>query len=236
MLPSRDTERLRKARRGWGPTLVGLLLAWGCAKPPPPAPPPRPPAPERAAPSPAPPSPGAIRGRIVPAPDAGGRSVAVYADPAGATAPRELPPREARIGGAEHAFTPSFLAVGVGQPVQLHNADEIFHRVFSHSEPNEFDAGMLAGGDERTIRFEHPGVVHLYCSLHENESAVIFVAPSPYFGTVEQGGEVELGNLPPGRYELRTWSESIPSASISVRVHPGRTTDVEIPIPADAGE
>lgn len=237
MLPSRSPLRLRctdpRGRRARLPLLLPLLLGWGCTTTPDLSPPRVPPEPAPPAVPGQPPQVGGIQGRLVPLPDTdGGRHVVVYATREGGSPGGSLPPHTVRIGGESHVFYPAFLAVGAGQTVRFVNDDEIFHSVFSSSEPNAFDVGMLGKGEVRSVQLASPGVVRLYCSLHENESADVYVAPSPFVGTVASTGEVVLPGLPPGRYEVHTWGESIPSASVLVTVRAGILTDVDIPMVA----
>ncbi len=188
------------------------------------------------APSPAPPALGGILGRIQPGlwDRAFDRStpMLVYLSDAGLEPPAEASSTLAEIRRDGDALSPALLVVAVNQSVEFRITDDIHHRIFSYSDPGGFDLGPLGRGESRAIAFREPGVIRLYCSLHPSESAVIFVAPSPHFAKVPATGEVALSGLVPGRYRLRTWSDVLPSASLDVVVHPGRSTAVEIAIPA----
>jgi plastocyanin len=187
------------------------------------------------APSPAPPALGGILGRIDPG--LGGHTfeaatpMVVYLNDAGAPPPAEASSTVVEIQRDGDALSPALLVVAVTQSVEFRVADEIHHRIFSYSDPGAFDLGPLGRGESKAITFREPGVIRLYCSLHPSESAVIFVAPSPHFAEVPATGEVALSGLLPGLYHLRTWSEALPSASLDVLVHPGRSTAVDISIP-----
>jgi plastocyanin len=102
--------------------------------------------------------------------------VVVYLDGDGAAkAPAGATPA---VHQKDARFAPAFLAVGVGQNVSMPNDDRIFHNVFSYSKPNDFDLGLYASGESRTVPFRHPGLVKLYCSIHESMNGAIFVAPA----------------------------------------------------------
>ncbi len=115
-------------------------------------------------------------------------------------------------------FAPSFLAVAAGQNVAMPNDDRIFHNVFSYSKPNDFDLGLYPSGQSRTVPFRHPGVVKLYCSIHESMNGAIFVAPTPWFAVVGADGGFALRGAPPGRWHLRTWNEKLPDTDRSIDV------------------
>ena len=128
------------------------------------------------------------------------------------------------------AFSPSFLVVPVGQSVRFVNDDNIYHSFFSSSEHNAFDLGLLDPGTSNEFRFERPGPVHVYCSLHTGEQVTILVAPTPHFAVVGPTGEFEIENLAPGLYVLETWSEGLPPHRSEVTVSPRGTMFVEVPV------
>jgi plastocyanin len=149
----------------------------------------------------------------------------------GASTPAsELPTDTAVIHQKEASFVPAFLVVAPGQTVTMPNDDTIFHNVFSYSKPNDFDLGLYGKGTSRTVTFHHPGVVRIYCSIHESMNGLIVVAPSPYFDTADASGAFEIRNVPPGRYRLRTWNEKLPEAAAEVAVTAAETSMVEVRI------
>ncbi|HEX5053112.1 MAG TPA: hypothetical protein VFZ65_15160 [Planctomycetota bacterium] len=77
------------------------------------------------------------------------------------------------------AHEPATIDVAVGQQLRFVNHDAICHGLFSSSAPNTFDLGFLRPGAGATVSFAHPGVVHVYCSLHEHCQLTIRVAADP---------------------------------------------------------
>lgn len=144
--------------------------------------------------------------------------IVVYLDPID-TPPlpaRALPAVRIEQRGA--AFSPAFQVVSVGQTLDMPNADVIYHNVFSYSRPNDFDLGMYPAGESRAVRFDHPGVVKVYCSIHESMNATIVVAPTPLFAVVHPDGHFVIEDVPSGRYRLRTWCEKLPEISREISV------------------
>jgi len=144
------------------------------------------------------------------------------------------PAKRATIRQRNAYFAPDFLAIAVGQAVDMPNDDAIFHNVFSFSKPNDFDLGLYPAGQSRQVTFKHAGVVKIYCSIHESMSGTIFVSPSPWFAVAKANGDFEINGIPPGKHTLRVWNEKLPEATRSVTLDPGKRERVEIQLEAGA--
>jgi plastocyanin len=136
----------------------------------------------------------------------------------------ELPKRPLEIHQKDASFAPPFLVIAAGETVVMPNDDVIFHNVFSYSTPNDFDLGLYPRGESRAKTFQYPGVVRIYCSIHESMNATIFVAPSIWHAVVGAKGEYAIRDVPPGRYRLRTWNRRLPPASQLVEIGGGAAT------------
>jgi hypothetical protein len=181
----------------------------------------------------APASPGTVRGAVkvgiegVDLTSVG--PVVVYLDAAdGERLDFSLPARRPRILQRDARFAPGFLVVTAGQTVDMPNEDGIFHNVFSYSRPNDFDLGLYPSGESRQVTLRHPGLVRLYCSIHESMNGAIYVVPSPWFALAGAGGRFEIRGVPPGRYRLRTWAEKLPAISRSIALEDGATLDLAL--------
>ena len=142
----------------------------------------------------------------------------VYLEGVDGTLAYPLPGRALEIHQKDANFSPPFLAIAAGETVVMPNEDVIFHNVFSYSTPNDFDLGLYPRGDSRSKTFQYPGVVRIYCSIHESMNATIFVAPSSWFAVAGATGEFVIRDVPPGKYRLRTWNRRLPPASELVEV------------------
>lgn len=103
------------------------------------------------------------------------------------------------------AFHPQVLPVVIGTTVEFPNRDNLFHNVFSYSQPKDFDLGRYPTGESRFVRFDRAGVVRVYCDIHSHMNAIILVLDHPYFSTVNDDGEYAISNIPPGTYTLNLW-------------------------------
>lgn len=182
---------------------------------------------------------GEVRGRVtlglagVSLEDAG--PVVVYLEGDGAPLHYALPKRPLEIHQKDASFAPSFLVIAAGETVVMPNDDVIFHNVFSYSTPNDFDLGLYPRGDSRSKTFQYPGVVRIYCSIHESMSATIFVAPSIWHVVAGPRGEFELRDVPPGRYRLRTWNRRLPPASEPIEVKGSEAVTANLVVASGGG-
>lgn len=125
-------------------------------------------------------------------------------------------------------FEPDFVAVSVGQKITMPNDDIIYHNVFSYSEPNDFDLGLYASGETHSIRFAHPGLVRIYCSIHEAMDGLIFVSPSVLYDVADEVGRYSISEIPTGRYRIHVWSEALPEMVTSVETRSGEIGKLDL--------
>jgi len=116
------------------------------------------------------------------------------------------------------AFSPHVLPILVGTTVEWPNQDEIFHNVFSISEPKEFDLGLYKHPELKRVTFDKPGRVDVFCSIHKAMNCVILVLENPYFAATDARNQYAITNVPPGTYRLRAWHERLPSQTREVTV------------------
>jgi plastocyanin len=112
-------------------------------------------------------------------------------------------------------FTPHVLAIPVGSTVDFPNADPIFHNAFSNYNGQIFDIGLYPPGSSRTVKFQKPGVVRVFCNIHASMSAVIVVVPSDWFATSDAEGSFEIKDVPEGDYRLELYYERATEQTLS---------------------
>lgn len=104
-------------------------------------------------------------------------------------------------------FHPEVLPILVGTTVEFPNRDNLFHNVFSYSRPKEFDLGRYPKDDLRSVLFDRPGLVRVYCDIHADMYATIVVLPHPYFATPDDDGAYTIRRVPEGKYTLVFWMD-----------------------------
>ena len=123
------------------------------------------------------------------------------------------PPHHYRMLQKDKSFKPHVLAVQVNGVVDFPNADPIFHNAFSSYSGQVFDVGLYPPGTSKPVRFERPGVVRVFCNIHQFMSAVIVVVGSPYFATTDERGNFSFA-APPGDYQLQVFHERASDATL----------------------
>ncbi len=118
-------------------------------------------------------------------------------------------------------FVPHVLAIVAGTTVDFPNSDRTYHNVFSLSKAKSFDLGRYAVGRSKSVRFDRPGIVRVFCDIHSHMSAFILVFAHRYFAVTAEDGRYRIEGIPPGSYTVMTWNESAPLESQRVVVPDG---------------
>lgn len=123
----------------------------------------------------------------------------------------EVPKSPVLIDQRDCLYEPRGVAVRVGQPVEFINSDALFHNVKAVTQLNEsFNVGMPKQHDRMTRVFTHPEiVVQAKCSVHPWMGAWIAVLDHPYFAVTNEAGEFDFSAMPPGKYQVEFWHETL---------------------------
>ncbi len=135
----------------------------------------------------------------------------------------------------DEAFTPHVLPVVAGTMVEFRNDDDFFHNVFSLAKAKQFDLGRFPRGQGKSVQFDRPGIVQVFCHIHADMSAVVLVLDHGLFVVPDAQGNYRIDHVPPGEYQLVAWHERARRISRAVTIAAGQTTmlDLSIPIPND---
>jgi plastocyanin len=118
------------------------------------------------------------------------------------------PPESAvKISQKNLQFSPDFVIAVKGQRVDMPNDDDVAHNVFSFTGMNQFNLGVYAKGEFRSVTFDKTGIVDVFCSIHRQMHARIFVVPTRYFAAALPGHSFLINDVPPGKYILKAWHE-----------------------------
>jgi plastocyanin len=125
------------------------------------------------------------------------------------------------------SFVPSLLAVRQNGAVRIRNSDPVYHNVFSLSSVKRFDVGRRPKGEYLDITFDKAGVVDVFCDIHSNMRAAIYVmSPNVITWTKVKSGEIfSLDNIEPGRYQLKVFALGYQERSIPIEVSDGESID-----------
>jgi hypothetical protein len=144
--------------------------------------------------------------------------------------PGSLPPSPVhpRIASKSKRFDPRITVVAAGTTVDFPNLDGIFHNVFSLSPGAKFDLGLYRNGASRTMTFDNPGLVRVYCNIHPQMAAYLMVIDGTIWAQTGPDGNAVLANVPAGRVIVRAWDEKGGDYQGAVDVAAGKTVSLAI--------
>lgn len=137
------------------------------------------------------------------------------------------PPRRAEMDQQDETFVPYVLPISVGTTVDFPNSDPVYHNVFSLSRSRRFDLGRYARGQTKSVRFDRPGIVRVFCDIHSHMSAYVLVFAHSYFAATGPEGRYRIEGVPPGSYTLVVWTDGSERARREIAIPEGTDRIVE---------
>jgi plastocyanin len=148
----------------------------------------------------------------------------LHAPPPGAAT--EPTPAKVEMDQKGCVFVPHVVIVPAGGTVDFLNSDRLLHNLHSASRDNPSFNRTQPKGRVISITFARPEIIRVNCDLHSWMRAWVVVADHPFYALTNDAGEFELPSVPPGKYTLQIWQESlgITSRDVSVGADGGRVT------------
>jgi plastocyanin len=140
------------------------------------------------------------------------------------TAPAKVS-RRIQMAQKDKHFLPHVLAIPVGAVVDFPNFDPIFHSAFSNYNGQPFDLALYPPGTSRSVAFNRPGIVRVFCNIHPTMSAVIAVLDTPWFAVSRVTGEYGIRGVPAGDYQLHVFHERATDETLNALVRRIRVDD-----------
>ena len=128
-------------------------------------------------------------------------------------------------------YTPHVLGVMAGQPLKILNSDGLLHNIHALPKVNKsFNMAMPATRKEADATFtKEEFMFKIKCDVHPWMGAWIAVMTHPFFDVTATDGKFDLGNLPPGTYEIEAWHEhqrlGTKTASVTISGDESQTVD-----------
>ena len=174
----------------------------------------------------------AVRGTVKVEPGKPVPGMIVFLEPADPSIQFPAPAEPGIISQQGAKFSPSLLIISVGQRVDFLNDENrpIEHNVFSQSPAKQFDLGLWRPPTRKSVTFEKPGLVRLFCSIHRYMDGVIYVCPTPFYSTVANDGTFFISGAPPGDYILKTWQRTprYGEQQQNIKITEGKTSVVNL--------
>ena len=146
---------------------------------------------------------------------------------------RDIPPgestlvKEAILDQRRCAFVPHVLAIVAGTAVKVTNSDGILHNIHTLSKDNpSFNRAQPKYLKEVTETFSKPEIISVRCDVHGWMGGWIFVAANPYFDVSAADGNFKLAEVPPGKYTLEVWHETLGKQTQQVEIVTGESVTV----------
>jgi plastocyanin len=169
---------------------------------------------------------------LVVGPQGGVKNVVVWlhTPPPGATWPST--PVKVEMDQSGCVFVPRVVLVPAGGTVEFLNSDRLLHNLHSVSRENPTFNRTQPRGRVIPVTFSKPEIVQVNCDLHSWMRSWVVVADHPFYALSNDAGEFVLPNVPPGKYVLQIWQETlgISSRDVSVGADDARVT-VELKAP-----
>jgi len=115
-------------------------------------------------------------------------------------------------------FVPRVVLVPAGGTVEFLNSDRLLHNLHSASTHNPTFNRTQPRGRVIPVTFSKPEIIQLNCDLHSWMRAWVVVADHPFYALSNEAGEFVLSNVPPGKYVLQIWQETLGTTSREVNV------------------
>lgn len=115
-------------------------------------------------------------------------------------------------------FVPRVVLVPAGGTVEFLNSDRLLHNLHSASKENPSFNRTQPKGRAIPIAFAKPEIIRINCDLHSWMRAWVVVADHPFYALTNEAGEFTLPAVPPGKYTLQIWQESLGVTSREVAV------------------
>jgi len=123
-------------------------------------------------------------------------------------------------------FVPHVVATTPGE-VEFKNSDDILHNLHTYSTANpSINKAQPKFKKVMSEKFEKPEIIKITCDVHSWMLGWIAVMPNPFFGVTDNNGVTKIENVPPGKYKVQAWHETLGKQEKEVEVKAGQTSKV----------
>ena len=126
---------------------------------------------------------------------------------------------EYKLNQRQCQYEPHVIAIPVNSELKIHTSDPINHNIHTYSFENDpINIMFLPGQDAYSQEMEEAEIIKVECDLHNWMRAWIVVTPNAYSTVSDSDGSFEIPDVPPGKYELTAWHETLGSITKSITV------------------
>jgi plastocyanin len=136
-------------------------------------------------------------------------------------------PTTVKMDQKQCVFVPRVVVVPAGGTVEFLNNDRLLHNVRSNAKENSPFNRAQPHARTIAIAFKSPEILRVDCDLHSWMRAWVVVSEHPFYAVTNEEGEFIFDNVPPGKYTLQVWHESLARTNQEIVVT-GDTTTVAV--------
>ncbi|KMP11967.1 hypothetical protein UZ36_02705 [Candidatus Nitromaritima sp. SCGC AAA799-C22] len=119
-------------------------------------------------------------------------------------------------------YEPHVIALPQGSELVIHTSDPINHNIHTYSFDNDpINIMFTPDQEEYAQEMEEPEIIKVECDLHAWMTAWIVVTQNSNFAISGKGGKFEIPDIPPGKYKLTAWHETLGSLTQDITVGEG---------------
>lgn len=142
--------------------------------------------------------------------------VSLHGVPANSKAP--VSPATVKMDQKQCVFVPRVVVVPAGGTVEFLNSDRLLHNVRGGGKENPPFNRAQPHARNIAIVFKSPEILRVDCDLHSWMRGWIVVAEHPFYTVTNDEGEFVFENVPPGKYKLQAWQETLGGVNQEVTV------------------
>jgi plastocyanin len=116
-------------------------------------------------------------------------------------------------------FAPHVVVMQTGQPLEMVNEDPTSHNIHPLATNNrEWNKAEPPGTSPLTESFARPEFIVVKCNVHPWMRAYFAVLKTSHYAVTGENGSFSLNNLPPGKYTITAWHETLGTQSQEVTI------------------
>jgi plastocyanin len=126
-------------------------------------------------------------------------------------------------------YAPRVVGARVGQTLQLKNNDETTHNLHALSMAgNDFNTSQPTKGMVFEYTLKAGEILHIKCDIHGWMNSYVGIVDHPYFAVSGADGSFTIPNVPPGKYTVRVWHETLGAMMQTIEVQAGKTSTLDV--------
>jgi len=140
----------------------------------------------------------------------------------------KAPSKPAKITQHGCEYTPHIITMMEGQGLQILNADNTNHNIHFLPKKNEqinFSQPKKDTTTGKTIHLNAEEPFKVKCDVHPWMGAYVAVFKHPFFAVTGKDGTFEIKGVPPGKYTVEAWHETLGTQTMEVEVASGATVE-----------